>query len=81
VFARPLREQLQRHGLAAYSIATAAVGSLALVGTMVIPEFYSGLAQRIFVSIPAAWILVLGLQLARWPLPSSLGVSRQGTPP
>jgi hypothetical protein len=69
VLARPLREQLHRHGLAAYSIATAVAGSLALIGTMVAPQSYGGVAERIFVSIPATWILILGTQLAQQPVP------------
>jgi hypothetical protein len=71
VLARPLREQLNRRGLAAYSIATAATGSLALIATMVVSQSFSGLAQRIFVSIPVAWILVLAVQFAARPVPKN----------
>ncbi|TCC44828.1 DUF998 domain-containing protein [Kribbella pittospori] len=63
VLARPLREQLHRPVLAVYSIATASGGTLALIATMVVPQAYNGLTQRIFASIPVAWILVLAVQL------------------
>lgn len=71
VLARPLHGQLNRCGLAIYSIATAAAGTLALFATMAVSQAYSGLAQRIFVSIPTAWILVLAVQLTGRPLPTN----------
>lgn len=64
VLARPLREIHQR-GLAAYSIVTAAIGSIALLASIVTPPAYSGLAERAFITIPVAWVLILGLHLTR----------------
>lgn len=71
VLARPLREQWHQRGLATYSIATTAGGSIALLATILGPTPYSGLTERIFLSILIAWILILGLHLAqRIPAPN-----------
>ncbi|MEV4513389.1 DUF998 domain-containing protein [Dactylosporangium sp. NPDC049525] len=63
ILARPLRGNPRWHRLGTYSAVTAAVGLAILIAYVATPDGWTGLTQRLFVSIPATWTAVLGTQL------------------
>jgi hypothetical protein len=68
VLARPFRDHPDWRNLATYSITTAVLGVLLLFGYVSTAETsWNGLTQRIFLSVPLAWIIVVGVRLSRAP--------------
>lgn len=68
VLARPFREDRGWRHLATYSVVTAALGVLLLVGYVAtIGGAWNGLVQRVFLTVPIVWIVVVGARLGRSP--------------
>jgi hypothetical membrane protein len=66
VLARPFREHQHWHDLAGYSLLTAALGLLLLIGYIGTADTaWGGLGQRIFLTVPLLWITFVGLRLSR----------------
>jgi hypothetical membrane protein len=60
ILAVPLRAAAHRQALATYSTLTTGAGLVLLVGYVAAPAGWNGLAQRVFVTVPVAWTVVLG---------------------
>jgi hypothetical protein len=68
VLARPFRGHPRWRGLATYSVTTAVLGLALLIGYASTADGpWDGLIQRIFLTIPLAWITLTGIRLARPP--------------
>jgi hypothetical membrane protein len=66
ILAVPLRAA-HRHALATYSTLTTIAGLVLLVGYVAAPAGWTGLAERVFVTVPVAWTVVIGTGLRREP--------------
>jgi hypothetical protein len=66
ILARPLRNNPHWRALATYSVLTTVTGLAFLLAYVAAPDTSTGLAQRLFVTVPA-WTIVLGKQLIAAP--------------
>jgi hypothetical membrane protein len=67
ILARPFRGNPHWRALATYSVVTTFVGLALLLADVAAPDAWTGLAQRIFVTVPVAWTVVIGTQLIAAP--------------
>jgi hypothetical membrane protein len=80
ILARPLRADPHWRALATYSVVTTLTGLALLVAYVAAPHAWTGLAQRVFVTVPVAWTAVLGIQLARPHPTTSANASASSSP-
>jgi len=80
VLTRPLRGDPRSRALATYSVVTTLAGLVLLVGYVAAPAGWTGLAQRVFVTVPVAWTAVLGARLVHGSAPSVPPVQGRHTP-
>jgi hypothetical membrane protein len=64
ILARPLRADPHWRALGTYSVVTTVTGLALLLAYVATPHAWTGLAQRIFVTVPVAWTAILGTRLA-----------------
>jgi hypothetical protein len=72
ILARPFRDDPRWRPLARYSVLTTCVGLALLLGYAAAPDAWTGILQRAFVTIPAAWTAVVGTACGRYGRSSSI---------